>query len=78
MIWFILAIAAVWIACIVGLAGTVIYAILTGRLPNKLSPVFRDESPRRFWFLVSARIVLVLGMLYCTFYVAHAPGIGLI
>ena len=78
MIWFLIGIAAGWIACLVGLAGTVVYAVSTGRLPNRLSPVFRNESPRMFWWLVSARVVLVLGMVYCTFYVAHAPGIGLI
>ena len=78
MMWAVLAIAAVWIACTLGLAGTVVYAALTGKLPNRVRPVFRGESPRTFWWLLSARIVVVAAMVYCTFYVASAPGIRLI
>lgn len=78
MTWFILGIAAVWIACIVGLAGTVVYAVLTGRLPNRLVPVFRDETPKMFWSLMSARVLLIVTMVYCTDYAASAPGIRLI
>lgn len=77
MTWF-LVLAVVWIACIVGLAGTVVYAVLVGRLPNKRMPVFRDENPWLFWWLVLLRVLIVTGMLCFAYYVASTPGIGLL
>ena len=77
--WFFLAIAAVWIGGIAGLSGMVVYAVISGRLPNKWkNAVFRDETPRTFWCLICAWIVLIAGMSYFAIYVASAPGIGLL
>ena len=76
--WFFLLIGAVWLGSIVGLSGMIVYAVRTGRLPNKNMPVFREEDPKAFWCLVSMWIVLTAGMSYFAFFVASAPGIGLI
>ena len=76
--WLFLLIGAVWLGGIVGLSGMIVYAVRTGRLPNKRMPVFREESPKTFWGLVSVWITLIAGMSYFAFYVASAPGIRLV
>jgi len=76
--WFFAVIAAVWIGVIIGLSGMVVYAVLAGRLPNKRNTVLRYETPRTFWFLICAWIVMIAGMSYFAIYTASAPGIRLL
>ena len=64
MIWLVLVFPIIWTGVMVGLFGTVVYAVVTGRLPNRNMPVFRDESPKAFWWLVGARLITVGGMAY--------------
>ena len=76
--WLFLVIGVIWLSGIVGLAAMVVYAVHTGRLPNKHLPVSREVNPKTFWRLVSLWIILIAGMAYFAFFVASAPGIGLI
>lgn len=78
MIWIVLFIALVWVGSLVGLTYMVVSAVITGRLPNKFETVLRNERPKMFWWLIALHTTIIGGMAYFTYFVASAPGIGLI
>ncbi|WP_242154898.1 hypothetical protein [Sphingomonas sp. BAUL-RG-20F-R05-02] len=68
--WGLYFIIAAWVASLLGIFCIAIYAVSTGKLPNRFGTIFREESPKAFWRNVSFLFIIVARMIFFSFYFA--------